>query len=186
MAQVTTGHSTVTWTGTFMWVLVPGIVVGAMLGLAEHLRGTTANPRGRWLVWSPFAFASVVLVQFLIHGSALQGGIGGGALGVPAFAVTGAYAIAGRRRWTRVLCGLIAMGAIPIWALTAHGFGGAALAITHPKGAWVALYFWSFLAVLMVGAAIPLRIPPRAPSAPFESGVDIPLRTSDHSRLEAR
>jgi hypothetical protein len=31
------------------------------------------------------------------------------------------------------------------------------LAVTTPRGAWVALFFWSFLAVLALGCAIPHR-----------------------------
>jgi hypothetical protein len=161
MTQVTTTHSTVTWNGTFLWVLAPGIAVGGMLGLAEHIRRTTGNPRGRWLVWSPFAFAGIVVADLILHGSALRGGIGGGALGLPAFAVAGAYAIAGRRPWLRIACGLLAASPIPIWALTVTNFGGPLLALTKPKGAWIALYLWSFLALLMIGTSIPLRIPQR-------------------------
>lgn len=161
MTQVTTDHSMVTWTGTFLWVLASGVVVGALLGMAEHIRRTTKNPRGRWLVWSPFVFSIILVVDLIVHGSTLQSGIGGGALGVPVLGVTGAYAVAGRRAWLRVASGLAALSAVPIWVLTATDFGGPSLSLTEPKGAWVALYFWSFLAVLIAGTAIPLRIPPR-------------------------
>jgi hypothetical protein len=160
MTQVTTGRSSVSWNGTFLWVLVPGIAVGALLGFAEHIRRTTGNPRGRWLVWSPFAFAGVVVADLILHGSALRGGMGGGALALPVFAVVGAYAIAGRRTWARITCGLVALAPIPIWALAATQFGARSLGLTEARGAWVALYFWSYLALLMVATAIPLRIPP--------------------------
>lgn len=160
MTQVTTAPSTVTWVGTFLWILLPGVAVGALLGLAEQLRRTTANPRGRLLVWSPFAFAGIVVADLIQHGSTLRGGIGGGALALPVFGVAGAYALAGRRRWARVACGLLALAPVPVWVLTAPRFGGPWLSITDPEGAWVALYFWSFLAVLMVATAVPLRIPP--------------------------
>ncbi len=134
-----------------------------MLGMAEHIRRTTKNPRGRWLVWSPFVFSSILPVALILNPSMFQGGVGGAALGVPALALLGAYSIAGRRSWARVACGVAALSAIPIWVLTATDFGGPTLNILEPKGAWIALYFWSFLALLMVGTAIPLRIPPGHP-----------------------
>ena len=160
MTQVTTGPSAVTWTGTFVLILLPGLVVGLLLGLAEHLRRTTANPRGRLLVWSPFAFVAVLVVGLVQHGTILQGGIGGGALALPAFGVAGAYALAGRGRWARLGCALLALVPVPAWILATSSFAGSSLSITHPKGAWVAVYFWSFLAVLMVATSVPLRIPP--------------------------
>jgi hypothetical protein len=158
MTQVTTDPSTVTWAGTFAFVLAPGLVTGLLLGWAEHLRLTTARPAGRWLVLAPFAFAIVLLVDVVSNGSTLQGGVGGGALGVPAYGAIGAYALAGSKTWARLLCGLTAFSAIPIWALTATGIGGPSLSLTDPKGLWIALYYWTFLALLMMGCAIPLRI----------------------------
>lgn len=78
MTQVTTEPSTVTWTGTFMWILAPGLVTGLLLGWADHLRRTSANPRGRWLVLSPFAFALALIVDVVSSGFTLQGGVGAG------------------------------------------------------------------------------------------------------------
>jgi hypothetical protein len=158
MTQVTTDPSVVTWSGTFVWILAPSVVTGLLLGWAEHLRRTAASPRWRWLVLSPFVFAAVLVADVVRDGTTLQGGVGGGTVGVPAFGVLGAYAIAGRRRWLRAVCGLVATSAVPVWALTARGFGGPSLGLDHPKGLWVALYYWTFLAVLMVACAIPLRI----------------------------
>ncbi len=160
MTQVTTDPSVVTWSGTFAWILVPSMVTGVLLGWAEHLRRATSAAGWRWLVLSPFVFSAVLVVDLVRHGSTLEGGIGGGALGVPAFGVIGAYAIGGRRPWLRATCGLVAMSAIPIWGLTATGIGGPALALDQPKGLWVALYYWTFLATLMIACSIPLRIAP--------------------------
>ena len=38
MAQIAGPESTVDWAGTFGWILVPGILAGALLGWAEHVR----------------------------------------------------------------------------------------------------------------------------------------------------
>ncbi len=166
MTQVTKDPSVVTWSGTFAWILAPSVVTGLLLGLAEHLRRTSSASRWRWLVLSPFVFASVLVVDVFRHGATLQGGVGGGTVGVPAFGVIGAYAIAGRRPWLRATCGLIAIAVVPIWGLTATGIGGPSLGLDQPEGLWVALYYWTFLAVLMIACAIPLRIGPTPPGVP--------------------
>lgn len=57
VAVVAAWSSSVAWTGTFLLLLLPGVVVGLLPGQAEHLRRTTGNPRGPLLVWSPVAAA---------------------------------------------------------------------------------------------------------------------------------
>jgi hypothetical protein len=149
-----------------VWILLPGVLTGALCGLAEHLRRTGGRRGWRWLATAPLLFTAV-LVHGLITapGGPLAGleafladGLGGGAIGVPLFGMAGGYALSGRGpRWGRILYGLIALTPIPIWTLTVAGFGGPGLTLTTPRGAWVALYFWSFLAVLALGCAIPHR-----------------------------
>jgi hypothetical protein len=90
-----------------------------------------------------------------------EDGIGGGALGVPLFGIVGGYALAGRLTWVRVLCGMVAASTIPIWALTVTSFAPH-LAVDSPRGAWAALYYYSFMATLMLACAIPLRASPVA------------------------
>ena len=84
--------------------------------------------------------------------------VGGGAIGVPLYAMAGGYAISGRGpRWSRLVCGALALTVIPIWALTVESFAGPELAVTTPRGLWVALYYCSFLALLMIAGTIPHR-----------------------------
>lgn len=157
-------RSTVTWTGTFAWVLAPGTGTGLLLGWAAYLVKVGGPHRARWLVLAPFLFAALLvppILRFDFEGF-LADGIGGGTIGVPAVAVLGAYAIAGEKLWGRIVCGLLALSPIPVWALTAEAIGGPSLALDEPRGLWVALYYWSFLAVLMVGSSIPLHIRPQA------------------------
>ena len=178
MVEIAGSASSVEWVGTFVWILLPGVLTGALLGWAEHLRRTGGRRGWRWLATAPLLFTGV-----LVHGTItapggpmagledfLADGLGGGAVGVPLFGMAGGYALSGRGRpWGRNVCGLIALTPIPIWALTVTGFGGPELAVTTPRGAWVALHFWSFLAVLALGCAIPHRPviapPDRRPSA---------------------
>lgn len=155
--------STVTWTGTFAWVLAPGLGTGLLLGWAAYLAKVGGPSRARWLVFAPFLFAALLVppILRLDFEGFLANGVGGGTVGVPAVGVLGAYAIAGARLWGRILCGLLALSPIPVWALTAEAIGGASLGLDEPRGLWVALYYWSFLAVLMLGCSIPLHIRPR-------------------------
>lgn len=60
LAQIAGSASGVDWSGTFGWILVPGIGVGALLGWAEQLR-TSGGRRGwRWLALSPLLFSAIV------------------------------------------------------------------------------------------------------------------------------
>ena len=101
-----------------------------------------------------------------------EGGVGGGAIGVPAFGMLGGYALSGRGpRWGRVLCGVVALSAIPVWALVADDVGGAGLGVGTPRGAWAALLYYALLAVLALGSAIPHRPLPHRPLPPRDLGV---------------
>ena len=76
---------------------------------------------------------------------------------MPAFGVIG-----GSHRWALALAAghlrIIAISGVPVWAVTATGIGGPSLGLDQPKGLWVALYYSTFLAVLMIACAIHLRI----------------------------
>ena len=158
MAQIAGSESTVDWAGTFGWILLPGIGVGALLGWAEHLR-TSGGPRGwRWLALSPLLFSAILFSRPLDMLSIFEDGLGGGAIGVPLYGMLGGYALSGRGpRWARIVSGAVALTAIPIWALTVTSLAGPGLAVDTPRGAWVAVYYWSFLTVLMLACAIPHR-----------------------------
>lgn len=163
MAQVMTRDgSSVTWSGTFLWILAPGLVAGGLLGWAAYLCRHGGPRRARWLALSPFVFAAPLvppLVTLDVEGF-LVNGIGGGTIGVPAAALAGGYALAGRRTWLRALASLLPLASIPIWAATASTIGGPELGLDTSRGLWVALYYWSLLAVFALACAIPLRITP--------------------------
>jgi hypothetical protein len=158
MAEVAGLASGVEWVGTFVWILLPGVLVGVLLGWAEHLRRTGGRRGWRWLAAAPLLFASVLFSAPGGVAGMLADGIGGGAIAVPLFGMAGGFALSGRGpTWGRMASGVIALAPVPIWAFTVTGFGGPGLAVTTPRGAWVALFFWSFLAVLALGCTIPHR-----------------------------
>jgi hypothetical protein len=158
MAQIVGAESSVSWSGTFGYILLPGLLIGLLLGWAQHLRHK-GDHRRAWLALSPVLFAAVLLKdgpQGVL--GIFDDGLGGGAIGIPLYAMAGGYAIAGRGPcWGRLVCGALALTAIPVWAMTVESFAGADLAVTTPRGLWVALYYYSFLALIMIAAAIPHR-----------------------------
>lgn len=161
MAQIVHEDSSVSWSGTFGYILLPGLLIGLLLGWAEHLRRTGGRRGWRWLALSPLLFAAILFSEgpFGVLGI-FEDGLGSGAIGVPLVAMAGGYAISGRGpRWGRFACGVLALTTIPIWALTVKSFAGADLAVTTPRGLWVALYYDAFLALFVVAAAIPHRRP---------------------------
>jgi hypothetical protein len=159
MTQIVQEDSSVSWSGTFGYILLPGLLIGLLLGWAEHLRRSGGRRHWRLLALSPLLFAAVLFSEGPLGVLGLfEDGIGGGAIGVPLYAMAGGYAMSGRGpRWGRLTAGLLALTAVPIWALTVESFAGADLAVTTPRGLWVAVYYYSFLALLMVAAAVPHR-----------------------------
>lgn len=84
MAQVAQDDSGVSWSGTFVWILLPGVATGMLLGWAEHLRTTGGRPGWRWLALSPLLLAAVLFSQGPLGWLGIfEDGIGGGALGIP-------------------------------------------------------------------------------------------------------
>ena len=158
MAQIT-DDSSVTWSGTVGYILLPGLVIGLLLGWAEQLRRTGGRRHWRWLALSPLLFAAILFSEGPLGVLGIfENGLGGGAIGVPLIAMVGGYAISGRGpHWGRLAGGLVALSAVPIWALTVESFAGADLAVTTPRGLWVAVYYYTFLALFMIAAAVPHR-----------------------------
>jgi hypothetical protein len=158
MTQVAGAESEIQWVGTFVWILLPGVLIGTLLGWAEYRRRVGLTRGRRWLIWCPLLFAAILLSDPFHFGEIFEDGVGGGAIGVPIYAIAGGYAMGGRgRKWIRILFGIFVATAIPIWALTAAAINPD-LALSTPRGAWCALYYWSFLAVFMFACTIPQRI----------------------------
>ena len=157
MAVFAGSASGVQWAGTFGWILLPGVVVGGLLGWAEHLRRTGGRRGWRWLALAPLLFASVV---FRAPGGLLEDGIGGGAIAVALLGMAAGFALSGRGpTWGRAVSGVIAVAPVPIWLWSS--VGDPSMGVTSPRGAWLAVYFFSFLAVLGLGCSIPHRPFPR-------------------------
>jgi hypothetical protein len=160
MWEVAREDAGVDWVGTFVWVLLPGVVIGWLLARAEHRRWIGLVPHRRWLVWSPMLFAAVLVHNPLDLASGFEGGVGLGAVAVPAICMMGGYAIAGRGPlWVRGAGCWVLMSSIPIWALTATAVGGSSMSLGDPHGAWAAILYWGLLSTFSMAAAIPHREP---------------------------
>ncbi|MEU7898427.1 hypothetical protein AB0B45_36890 [Nonomuraea sp. NPDC049152] len=156
MSELAGTDSQIDWAGTFAAILLPGAVTGGLLGWAEHLRRTGGRPRWRWLALAPLAFAVApmlmpgALVQFLTQG------LGGGAVAVAAIALGCGYSVSGRGpRWARLVTGVAGVALLAALTLATPAIGGARLALSEPRGAWVAVLVASFVVVLALASAIP-------------------------------
>ena len=150
MAQFAGTESQFEWVGTYEGILLPGAVVGGLLGWAAYRHGRTPW----WLVMAPLLF---VVATPTVVASVFVDGLGGGALAVPLVGMAGGYALAGRGlRWTRWAAAVVALLAVPGWLVMATMIGGP-LALDTPRGAWVAVLFLSLLAVLSFGCTLPYR-----------------------------
>ncbi|MGW5719845.1 hypothetical protein ACWEVP_27020 [Amycolatopsis sp. NPDC003865] len=156
MVEVAGPESAVHWYGTFVQILLPGLVTGALFGWAWHTR------RHRWLVVAPLAFPIAVIVSPDTVATLAAGripfsdGLGGGALALPLFGMAGGYALAGRGApWRRIVCGVFALVPLPAWAFASAAISPS-LSLATARGAWVATLFWASIATLALGCAIPL------------------------------
>jgi hypothetical protein len=156
MAAVAGPNSGVHWGSTFGFILLPGAVIGALLGWAESSRRTGGGSSRHRLVYAPLLFAAVLLPGLVRPGSFLEGGIGGGAIGVPVLAMLGGLAISGRGPgWGRALGGLGFAAGFVVWLITAVPVGGESFALDTAHGLWVSVLFESLLVTFAVAASVP-------------------------------
>lgn len=157
MVELAGGASRVDWVGTFVLILLPGVVIGVLLGLAEHFRRTGGRRGWRWLAAAPVLFAVAALSAPGALLTFVTTGIGGGAIAVVAAGMLGGYAISGRGPLVaRIACGTIALAPIGLTALSGLFFGPS-LALSTARGLWVALLGSSLLVVLALACSIPHR-----------------------------
>ena len=159
MRAVAGYDSSMSWSGTYAYLLLPALLTGALFGWAEWMRRTGGRRGWRWLALAPLLFTAVLFSEGPLGPLGIfEDGVGGSAIGVPALAMAGGYAVSGRGPLTgRIACGLVFLVALLVWALTATDIGGPELSLRTPYGLWVALLYRSHLAVLAVGASIPHR-----------------------------
>jgi hypothetical protein len=157
MVELAGPASRIDWVGTFAQILLPGVVVGALLGWAEVLRRTGGRPGWRWLAAAPVLFA--IAPQFTPGAfvTFVTTGLGGGSIAVALIGVLGGFAISGRGPlWARIVTGLFALALVLGGAVAAFGvplpFGPL-----EPRGAWIGVLFASLMVLLALACSIPHR-----------------------------
>ena len=157
MVEIAGDESTFSWVGTFGFVLVPGAVVGGLLGWAARRRdeGPVSRRTRRLLVAAPLLL-SVALVDPSNLQRIFTTGEGTGALGIVGVGMLGGYALGGHGRPVlRAVSGaataalLVAVGA---FSAMLAGAGWSA------RGVWGALLVSSLVGVLCLGCALPHRL----------------------------
>lgn len=155
MIQIAGDESSFNWLGTFGLILLPGAVLGALLGWAADLQlnGNLSYARQRWLMAAPLVLAAALFDPRIFH-LLITNGQGGGALAVVVIGVTGAYALSGRGSRTRTtISGLVAL----LLILTCGSVAADITPLTTPHGAWIATQAVSLMGVLCVACSIPYR-----------------------------
>lgn len=160
MVELAGPASTFGWWRTFGAILLPGALAGGLLGWAEALRRTGGRRGWRWLALAPLTLAVAPMLMPGAVAALLTQGLGGGAIAVALMAVGGGYAISGRGRlWGRVACGVPSTALLAALAVSGPAIAGPAIALTEPRGVWVAVLATSFVVVLALASSIPHRPP---------------------------
>lgn len=160
MAVLSGGISSFSWSGTFMGILLPALLVGAALAWAEYVRRLGGRGAWRWTAVAPLLFIVMpALVQDGFVPTLLSTGLGSGAIAVALIGMLGGYAISGRGpRWARLLSRATVAAllvALIVAALTVAPAQGQPA--TTAQGAYMLLTFVVFCGLLAWACAIPHR-----------------------------
>ncbi|HWM34930.1 MAG TPA: hypothetical protein VNR36_11900 [Pseudolysinimonas sp.] len=157
MAELAGPSSHVDALDTFALILLPGAVVGALLGAAESVRRRGGRRGWRWTALAPLLFPVLALLPPGAFLAFITTGIGGGAVAIAANGMLGGYAISGRGPlWSRLLAGALS-AALLIAGVFAGPIVNPALALTTPRGAWVAVLGLALGLLLVLACSIPHR-----------------------------
>jgi hypothetical protein len=163
MAELAGRVSEFEWLGTFLLILLPGAVVGFLLGLADHARRTGGRPGWRWLALAPLILG---LTPQLVPGAFEQliaTGIGGAAIGVAVFGILAGFAVSRRGPvWLRIVSSLPPIFFIVVAALFSLGlepgdYGDISRLELEPRATWVAVTVVSLMIVFAFACSIPHR-----------------------------
>lgn len=159
--------SLVEWFGTFIGVLLPGVVTGALLGVAWARGRAGRYRRVGWFALAPVSFALFPLLEPGAVDALFRQGFGGAASAFALMAIVGGFALSGAGPvWARLLCGAVALTFLVTLVLASPMIGGSGLALTEPRGVWVAVLVGSLTVLLMLATSIPFRLNREAPRRP--------------------
>jgi hypothetical protein len=152
MVDLAGDDSTVTWTGTFLCLLLPGAVVGGLLGRALDLQRVGRQPR--WLTLAPLLLPLGALAIPGAIGHLVRTGEGSASIMMVLLAMLAGRSLSGRGRvWTRSVAGVIGFALVPVMLASAR----------TPHDAWAATLFASLYVTLALACAVPMRAVARSP-----------------------
>lgn len=158
MAEIAGAESEFDWIGTFALILLPGALVGLLLGLADHARRTGGRPGWRWLALAPVLLGIAPLLAPGALEQLLSSGLGGGAIAVALIGMLGGVAVSGRGPlWLRIVCGVPAVALVVAGGLASFGFDAPVAADWEPQKAWSSALFVSLMIVFVFACALPHR-----------------------------
>lgn len=157
MAELAGPDSHVGWIGTFVLILLPGLIVGAAFGWAAGVRRTGGRRGWRWIAATPLLFPVLALTPPGALQNFLTTGVGGGSIALVLTGMLGGFAISGRGPlWARIVAGVIAVAGLVAGAAGAVVVRSE-LALTEPRGAWVAILATTLALLLVLACSIPHR-----------------------------
>lgn len=148
-----------TWVNTFVVILLSAAMMGGILGGAQYARRTGGSKRWRWAALAPLTM--VIYPLLFMDGfisTILATGEGSGAISVASAGIFGGYAIAGGRRWLRLLTGLLFLATVlgNVFAFHLNSiFEGISPTASQT---FAALYFTQLMLLLAFGTSIPFKI----------------------------
>lgn len=146
MLDLAGADSRFTWIGTFACLLLPGAIVGGLLGRALDLQRAGVQPR--WLVFSPLIFGLSPLAIPGAVGHLFRTGEGTSSMIMVLLAMLAGRSMSGRGRVaTRIIAGLVGFALVPILLLMAQ----------TPREAWAATLFATLFIVLALACALVMR-----------------------------
>ncbi len=141
MAEAAGPEASFSWIGTFGAILLPGAVVGGLLGRTEHVRRTGGRPGWRRSALAPLAFAVLDPAALMVVLPAMAGG----------------YALSGRgSRLVRWATAAFALLPVPAYLIAVTLLDDVRRLAT-PRGAWTAVLLLALLAVFTIACSVPHR-----------------------------
>lgn len=158
MAELAGVESEFQWVGTFALVLLPGALVGLLLGLADYARRAGGRRGWRWLAVAPLLFAVAPLLQPGALERLIGTGIGGAGIGIAVLGILGGFAVSGRGPlWLRIAAGVLAIALVAAGTLASFGFDLPVAADWEPRQVWAGVLFLTLMIVFVFACALPHR-----------------------------
>ncbi len=174
MVDLAGDDSTFTWTGTFLCLLLPGALVGGLLGRALEVQ--RAGRRPRWLTLAPLLFPLGALAIPGAIGHLIKTGEGSASIIMVLLAMLAGRSLSGRgRAWVRILAGTIGFALVPILLISAR----------TPQQAWAATLFTGLYVALSLACAIPMRAVTRTDPGGQSGGAVFALGTVESRTFRA-